>query len=109
MKAQLLIEGINRLPGLYVIGKPPATTFGVGSKTLNVYAIGDKMKLRGWHIDSQHLPPSLHFTVSPMHVKVVDPCLKDLREAALEVSAMKPEDIGEEENIWHDETVPDRS
>ncbi len=36
MKAtQLLMEGINEYPGLYVIGKPPATNFGVGSKSLN--------------------------------------------------------------------------
>jgi glutamate/tyrosine decarboxylase-like PLP-dependent enzyme len=101
MKAtQILIEGINKIPGLYVIGKPPATNFGVGSKSLNLYAIGDKMKQRGWHIDSQHLPPSLHFTVSPMHLKVVDNCLKDLREATLEVSALKPEDVSGDAAIY---------
>jgi len=101
MKAtQLLIEGINKIPGLYVIGKPLATTFGVGSKTLNLYAIGDKMKQKGWHIDSQHLPPSLHFTVSPMHLKVVEPCLKYLRAVAQEVSAMKPEDISGDAAVY---------
>jgi sphinganine-1-phosphate aldolase len=107
---QLLIEGINKIPGLYVIGKPPATTFGVGSKALNVYAIGDKMKQRGWHIDSQHLPPSLHFTVSPMHLKEVEPCLKDLGEAALEVMAMKPEDVSGDAAVYGMiGSMPDRS
>ncbi len=101
MKAtQLLMEGISRINGLYIIGSPKATTFGVGSKSLNVYAIGDKMKQRGWHIDSQHLPPSLHFTVSPMHLKVVDTCLKDLQETAQEVSAMKPEDVSGDAAIY---------
>ena len=68
------------------------------------------MKQRGWHIDSQHLPPSLHFTVSPMHLKVVEPCLKDLREAVQEVSAMKPEDVTGDAAIYGMiGSMPDRS
>ena len=95
-----LMEGINSIDGLYVIGEPRATSFAAGSKTLNVYAIGDKMKQRGWNIDSQHLPPSLHFTVSPSHLKVVGACLKDLRESAREVSAMKPEDVSGDAAVY---------
>jgi glutamate/tyrosine decarboxylase-like PLP-dependent enzyme len=94
MKAtEKLINAINKIPGLYVIGKPLATTFGVGSASLNIYALGDMMKQRGWHIDSQHLPPSLHFTVSPMHLKVVDACVEDLRQCAAEAAKMKPADV----------------
>ncbi len=97
---RLLIDGINQIPGLYVIGDPPATTFAVGSQAMNVYALGDRMKERGWHIDSQHMPPSLHFTVSPMHLKVVLALLADLRAAAAEVSKLKPEDISGEAAVY---------
>jgi glutamate/tyrosine decarboxylase-like PLP-dependent enzyme len=97
---RLLIEGINKIPGLYVIGNPPATTFAVGSKNLNVYALGDKMKARGWHIDSQHMPPSLHFTVSPMHLKLVPDLLADLRAEAIEVAKLKPEDISGDATVY---------
>ncbi len=96
----MLIEGIKRIPGLYIIGNPPATTFAVGSGSLNIYALGEKMKLRGWHVDSQHLPPCLHFTVSPMHLRVVQPFLADLRGAAVEVSMMKPEDISGDAAVY---------
>lgn len=105
-----LIDGINQIPGLHVIGKPPATTFGVGSSTLNIFALGDRMKERGWHIDGQHMPPSLHFTVSPMHLEVIGACLKDLREAAAEVAVMKPEDISGDAAIYGMiGSMPDRS
>ena len=68
------------------------------------------MKHRGWHIERKHLPPSLNFTVSPMHLKVVGPCLKDLREAALEVSALKPEDVSGDAAIYGMiGSMPDRS
>jgi len=97
---RLLMEGIRRIPGLHIIGDPPATTFAVGSNSLNVYALGDAMKVRGWHIDSQHMPPTLHFTVSPMHLKIVDPFLKDLAGAVKEVSLLKQEDISGEAAIY---------
>jgi len=97
---RLLMEGISRLPGLHIIGDPPATTFAVGSDTLNLYALGDAMKVRGWHIDSQHMPPSLHFTVSPMHLKIVEPFLNDLADAVQEVSLLKQEDISGEAAIY---------
>jgi len=97
---RLLMEGIRRIPGLHIIGDPPATTFAVGSDTLNVYALGDAMKARGWNIDSQHMPPTLHFTVSPMHLKIVEPFLKDFAEAVKEVSLLKQEDISGEAAIY---------
>ena len=97
---RLLMEGIRRIPGLHIIGDPPATTFAVGSDTLNVYALGDAMKARSWNIDSQHMPPTLHFTVSPMHLKIVEPFLKDFAEAVKEVSLLKQEDISGEAAIY---------
>jgi sphinganine-1-phosphate aldolase len=97
---RLLMEGINRIPGLHIIGDPPATTFAIGSNTLNVYALGDAMKVHGWHIDSQHMPPCLHITVSPMHLKIVGFFLKDMAEAADEVSRLKQEDISGDAAVY---------
>jgi hypothetical protein len=36
------------------------------SKTLNIYAVGDAMSKRGWHLSALANPPALHmaFTVS---------------------------------------------
>ena len=81
-----LMAGIRKVPGLFVLGNPPATVLAFGSHEINVYKLAAKLKERGWHIDSQHRPPSLHMTISPAHERVVEPFLKDLQETVVEVS-----------------------
>jgi len=105
-----LIEGIEAIPELYVLGKPPATVFAIGSDALNVFALGEKMKEYRWYIDSQHLPPCLHMTISPIHATIVEPFLADLRAAVKEVAKLKPEDItGEAAMYGMIGSMPDRS
>lgn len=95
-----LIKGIEAIPGLYVLGKPPATVFAFSSDVLNVFALGDTMKSLGWNIDSQHLPPSLHMTVFPIHATIVETFLADLEQAVKKVITLKPEDISGEAAIY---------
>ena len=68
-----LIKGIESIPELFVLGNPPTTVFAIGSDVLNIFALGEKMKEYRWNIDSQHLPPCLHMTISPIHAGIVDP------------------------------------
>jgi sphinganine-1-phosphate aldolase len=95
-----LIEGIESIPELYVLGKPPTTVFAIGSDQLNVFALGEKMKEYRWYIDSQHLPPCLHMTISPIHAGIVDLFLADLRTAVQETAKLKPEDISGEAAMY---------
>ena len=103
-------EGIEAIPELYVLGKPQATVFAFGSDVLNVYALGEKMKTFRWYIDSQHLPPCLHMTISPAHASIVEPFLADLRQAVKEVASLKGEDItGEAAMYGMIGSMPDRA
>lgn len=95
-----MIEGIKAIPELYVLGKPPATVFAIGSDVLNVFALGEKMKEYRWYIDSQHLPPCLHMTISPIHAIIVKPFLADIRAAVKEVAELKAEDITGEAALY---------
>jgi len=95
-----LIKGIEDIPELYVLGEPQATVFAFGSDTLNVYALGEKMKSLRWHIDSQHMPPCLHMTVSPAHHSIVESFLADLRTAVKEVAKLKAEDVAGEAAMY---------
>ena len=79
-----LQAGIHSLPGLEILGEPIMSVFAVGSRQYDVYELADEMELRGWHMDRQHHPPSLHFTISPVHAQVVDTFLHDL-EASIAV------------------------
>jgi glutamate/tyrosine decarboxylase-like PLP-dependent enzyme len=103
------IAGIRQIPGLFVLGDPPATVLAFGARELNIYRVGAKMKERNWHLDAQHLPASLHMTVSPAHSKIVAPFLKDLREAAEEVARTREEaPSGEAALYGMMGTLPDR-
>ena len=80
-----LQQGIRAIPGLTIVGEPVMSVFAVASERYNIYEIADEMALRGWHLDRQHRPPSLHITVMPVHAQVVEPFLADLRAAVAAV------------------------
>lgn len=86
MKATWAIrEGIEAMPGIYIFGYPEMSVMAIGSDELDVYQIGDEMGLRGWHLDRQQFPPSLHLTINYAHLNVVDEFLQDLRAAVEQV------------------------
>jgi len=84
--ADRLRAGITAIPGLRVLGRPDATIVTYGSD-LDVYAIADRLEARGWSVDRQHRPASIHLTVTANHHGVVDEYLVDLRIAVDEVRA----------------------
>ena len=95
-----LMEGINAIPGLFVLGDPPATVFAFGADSLDIYRLAEKLKERGWHVHAQHRPPSLHMTVSPYHENIVEPFLADLRETAAELSEAGAEEPSGEAALY---------
>ncbi len=75
-------QGINDIPSLRVLGEPHMSVLSIASDDLDVYTLGDEMAVRGWHLDRQQYPSSLHLTVTRAHSQSVDQFLSDLREAA---------------------------
>ncbi|CAN5504707.1 aspartate aminotransferase family protein [soil metagenome] len=64
--------------GLSVIGHPPMGVFAVTSEQVSIPAVAARMDDRGWWIDTQEPPPSLHFVVFPRHAGVAADFLRDL-------------------------------
>lgn len=85
--ATRLMNGIRSIPELRLLGKPDMSIFAFTSDAINVYALAESMEKRGWHLDRQQLPPSLHMMVTPAHETVVDPFLNDLNESVRELAA----------------------
>ncbi len=107
--ARKLREGIASLPELHVLGDPDATVIAFGSDSVNIYDLRDCLKRRNWHIESQHLPPCLHLTISPVHDAVADEFLRDLAEALGEAAAVDDANRSEEAVIYGVMgTIPDR-
>jgi len=78
--ARKLQDGIRAIPGLKILGEPVMSVMAIASDRLNTFEIGDEMALRGWNLDRQQFPPSLHMTVTPAHAEVADQFLADLRQ-----------------------------
>ena len=84
----LLVE-INRIPELEVLIHPDATllAFGSKSKTLSIYAVADQLQEKGWCVDRQQMPESIHMTLSPVHADCIKEFVADLRQAVETVKA----------------------
>jgi sphinganine-1-phosphate aldolase len=106
--AERFRAGISAIPGLSLVGKGDATivAYGtsdgraldvarsrwpaivrriVGTGGEEIYAIADRMEARGWTIDRQLGPASIHLTVTANHASIVDDYLRDLADAVAEV------------------------
>jgi glutamate/tyrosine decarboxylase-like PLP-dependent enzyme len=74
-----ITRGVRAIDGLHVLGEPVMSLVAIGSSgRVDPYVIGDRLQERGWRIDRQHSPPSLHLTISPAHDAIADRFLSDL-------------------------------
>lgn len=106
--ARVLREGITAIPGLKLVGEPRLSVFAFASDTLDVYALGDAMEVRGWKLDRQMGPPALHLMVTPAHENVVEPFLSDLRECAGSLARGEPAPEGSAAMYGMLGAIPDR-
>ncbi|HLO27833.1 MAG TPA: aspartate aminotransferase family protein [Anaerolineales bacterium] len=93
---QKLMEGVNAIEDLQVLGKPAMCMFSFKSDSLNVYQLADEMSKRGWYIQGQFSTPltprNLHLSVNQGTLHNVDALLKDLRECVQIVKECVPID-----------------
>jgi sphinganine-1-phosphate aldolase len=80
-----LREGVDAIPGVEILGNPAMSILALGSDCYNVYEIGDELSQRGWYLDRQQFPPSLHLTVTHTHAEAADQFLADLERAVASV------------------------
>ena len=96
---QKLIEGIERIDGLKVLGQPNMCMFAVASTTekINVYRLADKMKQKGWYLQPQfardNSPSNLHVSMNRSTVPQAEALLKSLDET---IEEMKQEEMDQE-------------
>ncbi|MEN2993201.1 MAG: aminotransferase class V-fold PLP-dependent enzyme [Bacteroidia bacterium] len=77
---QRLKAALTEIPALYLVGKPVATIVALAAHPpLNIYEIADELAQRGWFLDRQQNPPSIHLTITAAHATVMDAFIEDLR------------------------------
>ena len=79
--------GITATPGLALLGKSNSTIVSYAALGADVYALADRLEARGWTVDRQQRPASIHLTVTANHAAIVDDYIRDVRAALAEVRA----------------------
>lgn len=79
--AEKVRKGVEAIDGVYIISNPHMSVMAVASDRFDIFNIGDELTLKGWHIDRQQNPNSLHLTISYGNVGRMDEFLADLNEA----------------------------
>jgi len=90
---QQLADAIEQFPELQLRARPDSTLLSFGARDthdesspmFDIYAVADLLAQRGWYVDKQSPPASLHCTVNAVHGAVIEDFLIDLRWAVDEV------------------------
>jgi sphinganine-1-phosphate aldolase len=83
-----LAAAVGDIPELVLRAEPDVTLLALGAADddqLDVFAVADALWRRGWYVDRQGPPPSLHCTVSVVHDGKIDGFVSDLRASVDEV------------------------
>lgn len=70
----------------YLNPNPPfSAAFPLQDPKVHIFAVADQMEARGWKMERQTQPDSLHFSVMPHHDRSADTLIKDMGECVEEV------------------------
>ena len=79
-----LAESVRNSRDLVLRAEPESTLLCFGARdpsALNVFAVADELAKRGWYVDRQTPPDSLHCTVNAIHHDKIDWFARDLHES----------------------------
>lgn len=96
---RLVIDGINRIDGVQVLGEPNMCMFAFASRSekIIVYRLADALKKKGWYVQPQfaraNSPANLHISMNRSTVPQAKAFLKDFEET---IEELKQEEISDE-------------
>jgi len=94
--ATTFVAGVRATPGLTVLGEPEMTLAAIAAadgSDVDVFAVHDGVSARGWYLDRQAPPDSLHATIHAGHASpVVDEFIADLQAVVDELGGARTDD-----------------
>ncbi len=77
--ANRLRDLLLQLPEVEILGKPCMNILAIRTKNNkpDIFAVAEELELKGWMIDRQQLPDSLHLTVYPTNLPVIEKFAED--------------------------------
>lgn len=110
--ARKIQDGLNKIPGIYILGAPKLSVIALGSKDFNIYCLSGALTSRGWNLNSLQFPESFHICLTMLHTKkgVAERFLKDVRECTAEIlKDPKAKPTGTAAMYGMAQAIPDRS
>ena len=79
---EYVAKAIGEMDALAVVGDPDMTLLGIESvdPEVNAWTVQRELSDRGWELERQQRPRSMHLSVMAQHAPVVDEFLSDLEE-----------------------------
>jgi sphinganine-1-phosphate aldolase len=88
--AMTIKHGINNdIECLEVIGNPMSSVVAFKSSlpSVNIYAVGQAMTHKGWHLNTLQYPSCIHLCCTHLHLDKAEQFVNDLRDAVNEVKS----------------------
>jgi glutamate/tyrosine decarboxylase-like PLP-dependent enzyme len=87
---------VRSIPELALITDPQVTlvTITAADDSVDVFAVADALWKRGWLVDKQGPPSSLHLTVNAIHDGLIEEFAADLRASVEEATSSRPGGAG---------------
>lgn len=67
--SRLIENGLRKIKGIYVIGKPATTVIAIGSEDFEIFRLSDALSKLGWSLNILQFPSGIHICVTDMHTK----------------------------------------
>lgn len=86
-------DAVRSIPQLELTGTPDSCVVGLKAAatragSINVYALNDMLKARGWHLSALQHPPALHMCFTAAHAHVADTLVKVRRHTRTRSSVL---------------------
>jgi sphinganine-1-phosphate aldolase len=83
------LNELAKIPELKLLAHPDSSLVAYASvdPKISIYAVADQLQAKGWSIDRQQYPESIHLTISPVHADHMKEYVLDLKEAVAIVKA----------------------
>ena len=82
-----LASGLRPIDGVRLVAEPEATLLAFTIDGADPFAVGKALWERGWYVDQQQPPPSLHCTVHVGHASTIDDFVAEVAAAVVAARA----------------------
>ena len=78
-----LKHGIESISELFIYGNPHLNVIGIGSKSINIYTVAERLNQNGWNLNMLQNPKSIHFCITLQHTEIElrEKFIQDLKDA----------------------------